>query len=202
MKTKENQNSGKMGLLMMMVSLTFAMHLPGRATAQGMPVYDNTNFITLGKQIIESAKQTSELLKTVEFLREQKERVEKVSDVIKQLRAVRELTRNHQRLFEMVRNDLRDILDSPHIRPEEVERISNAFNALIEHSLEDLEFVEDILSSDFLKMTDAERIAVLKEKEVRSKEMVGEIQRKSKRYRDIISFREMQEAINNRKTNY
>ena len=187
---------------MMMVSLTFAMHLPGRATAQGMPVYDNTNFITLGKQIIESAKQTSELLKTVEFLREQKERVEKVSDVIKQLRAVRELTRNHQRLFEMVRNDLRDILDSPHIRPEEVERISNAFNALIEHSLEDLEFVEDILSSDFLKMTDAERIAVLKEKEVRSKEMVGEIQRKSKRYRDIISFREMQEAINNRKTNY
>ncbi len=176
--------------------------LPGRATAQGMPVYDNTNFITLGKQIIESAKQTSELLKTVEFLREQKERVEKVSDVIKQLRAVRELTRNHQRLFEMVRNDLRDILDSPHIRPEEVERISNAFNALIEHSLEDLEFVEDILSSDFLKMTDAERIAVLKEKEVRSKEMVGEIQRKSKRYRDIISFREMQEAINNRKTNY
>ena len=202
MKTKENQNSGKMGLLMMMVSLTFAMHLPGRATAQGMPVYDNTNFITLGKQIIESAKQTSELLKTVEFLREQKERIEKVSDVIKQLRAVRELTRNHQRLFEMVRNDLRDILDSPHIRPEEVERISNAFNALIEHSLEDLEFVEDILSSDFLKMTDAERIAVLKEKEVRSKEMVGEIQRKSKRYRDIISFREMQEAINNRKTNY
>jgi len=102
----------------------------------------------------------------------------------------------------MVRNDLRDILDSPHIRPEEVESISNAFNAIIEHSLEDLEFVEDILSSDFLKMTDAERIAVLKEKEVRSKEMVGEIQQKAKRYRDIISFREMQQAINTRITTY
>ena len=69
-------------------------------------------------------------------------------------------------------------------------------------AIDDLDFVNQILSSDFLKMTDAERIAVLKEKEVRSKEMVGEIQRKSKRYRDIISFREMQEAINNRKTNY
>ena len=157
------------------IALIFAFLLPGGATAQGMPVYDNTNFITLGKQIIESAKQTSELLKTVEFLREQKERIEKVNDVIKQLKAVRELTRNNERLFDMVRNDLREILDSPHIRPEEVERISNAFNAIIEHSLEDLEFVEQILSSDFLKMTDAERIAVLKEKQIRSKEMVGEI---------------------------
>ena len=49
------------------IALIFAFLLPGGATAQGMPVYDNTNFITLGKQIIESAKQTSELLKTVEF---------------------------------------------------------------------------------------------------------------------------------------
>ncbi|MBW8244733.1 conjugal transfer protein [Muricauda oceani] len=191
-----------MSLLIIVVSLSLAMHLPGRATAQGMPVYDNTNFITLGKQIIESAKQTSELLKTVEFLREQKERIEKVNDVIKQLRAVRELTRNHQRLFDLVRDDLRDILDSPHIRPEEVEYISDAFNAIIEHSLEDVKFVEHILSSDFLKMTDAERIRVLKEKEVQSKEMVGEVQRKAKRYRDIVSFREMQEAINNRITTH
>lgn len=174
----------------------------GHSLAQGMPVYDNTNFITLGKQIMESAKQTSELLKTVEFLREQKERIEKVSDVITQLKAVRELTRNNGRLFDMVRNDLREILDSPHIRSEEVERISEAFNALIENSLEDLEFVEQILSSDFLKMTDAERVTVLKKKEMRSKEMVGEIQRKAQRYRDIISFREMQAAINDRKTTY
>lgn len=201
MKTT-NQMSIRKKALILGIALSMLISLPGRATAQGMPVYDNTNFITLGKQIIESAKQTSELLKTVEFLREQKERIEKVSDVIKQLRAVRELTRNNGRLFDMVRNDLRDILDSPYIRPEEVERISNAFNAIIEHSLEDLEFVEDILSSDFLKMTDAERIAVLKEKELRSKEMVGEIQQKAKRYRDIISFREMQEAINTRTTNY
>lgn len=201
MKTT-NQMSIRKIALTMGIALSMVISLPGRATAQGMPVYDNTNFITLGKQIIESAKQTSELLKTVEFLREQKERIEKVNDVIKQLKAVRELTRNNGRLFDMVRNDLRDILDSPHIRPEEVERISNAFNAIIEHSLEDLEFVEDILSSDFLKMTDAERIVVLKEKELRSKEMVGEIQQKAERYRDIISFREMQQAINTRITNY
>ena len=112
MKTTNQMPIQKM-VLTLGIALSMVISLPGRATAQGMPVYDNTNFITLGKQIIESAKQTSELLKTVEFLREQKERIEKVNDVIKQLKAVRELTRNNGRLFDMVRNDLRDILDSP-----------------------------------------------------------------------------------------
>ena len=180
----------------------FILILNARGACQGMPVYDNTNFITLGKQIIESAKQTSELLKTVKFLKEQKERIEKVSNVIKQLKAVQELTRNNQRLFNIVRDDLRDILNSPHIKPEEVTRISDSFNAIIEKSLEDLDFIGQILSSDFLKMTDAERTEILKEKEENSKEMVAEIEQKTKRYRDIISFRKMQAIINNREAKY
>ncbi len=180
----------------------FILILNARGACQGMPVYDNTNFITLGKQIIESAKQTSELLKTVKFLKEQKERIEKVSNVIKQLKAVQELTRNNQRLFNIVRDDLRDILNSPHIKPEEVARISDSFNAIIEKSLEDLDFIGQILSSDFLKMTDAERTEILKEKEENSKEMVAEIEQKTKRYRDIISFRKMQAIINNREAKY
>ncbi|MEM9866343.1 MAG: conjugal transfer protein [Bacteroidota bacterium] len=169
---------------------------------QGMPVYDNTNFITLGKQIIESAKQTAELLKTVEFLREQKERIEKVNNVIKQLKAVREIARNNERLFNTVRDDLRGILSSPYIRPEEVERVSNSFNSIIENALDDFDFISEILSSDHLKMTDGERAKVLKEREQKSKEMVSEIERRTERYKEIIAFREMQERINNRDTNF
>jgi len=170
--------------------------------AQGMPVYDNTNFITLGKQIIESAKQTVELFKTVEFLREQKERIEKVNNVIKQLKAVREIARNNERLFNRVRDDLRTILSSPHIRPEEVERVSDSFNSIIENALDDFDFISEILSSDHLKMTDGERAKVLKEREQKSKEMVSEIERRTERYKEIIAFREMQERINNRDTNF
>lgn len=176
--------------------------LPARATCQGMPVYDNTNFITLGKQIIEAAKQTENLIKTVEFMKQQKDRIEKVSNVVKQLKAVRELARNNQRLFEVVRGDVRNILNSPYIKPEEITRVSQSFENIIENSLEDLDFVQQILSSDYLKMTDAERAAVLKERETRSKEMVSEIERKTKRYNDIISFREMQDRIDNRATDY
>ena len=170
--------------------------------AQGMPVYDNTNFISLAKSLLESAKQTSELLKTVNFLKEQKENIVKVNEVLKQLRAVREMGRNNQRLFDIVRNDLRDILNSPYIKPEEVGRVSDSFNAIIENSLEDLDFIDQILSSDFLKMTDAERATFLKEKELKSQEMVVEVEQKTRRYREIISFREMQDKINNREINY
>lgn len=182
--------------------LSMAILISAKVCAQGMPVYDNTNFISLAKSLIESAKQTSQLLKTVEFLKTQKENIERVNDVVKQLNAVRELTRNNEILFDIVRNDLRDILDSPYIKPEEITRISDSFNAIIENSLEDLDFIDQILTSNYLKMTDAERALVLKEKELQSKEMVAEISQKTRRYRDIISFREMQDKINNREKNY
>ncbi|MGZ0014613.1 conjugal transfer protein [Yeosuana sp. AK3] len=182
--------------------LAMAIFFSFKISAQGMPVYDNTNFISLAKSLIESAKQTSQLLKTVEFLKTQKDNIEKVNNVIRQLKAVRELSQNNQKLFNVVRNDLRDILNSPYIKPEEVTRISDSFNSIIESSLEDLDFIEQILSNDFLKMTDAERADILTKKEEASKEMVAEITKKTERYRDIISFRKMQDKINNREINY
>ena len=186
----------------LMLSVVFLILVSATGTGQGMPVYDNTNFISLAKSLMESAKQTSQLLKTVQFLKTQKENIEMVNNVVKQLKAVRELTQNNQRLFDIVRNDLRTILNSPYIKPEEITRVSNSFNEIIESSLEDLDYVSQILSSYSLKMTDAERAEILKEKELKSKEMVAEIEQKTKRYQDIISFREMQSKINQRETNY
>lgn len=184
------------------IALTFIFLLPSGTNAQGMPVYDNTNFISMAKGLLESAKQTSELLKTVKFLEEQKERIEQVSNVVRQLKAVRDIIRNNERLYGMVRQDLRDILNSPYIRAEEVERVSESFNNIIENSMADIEFINEILSSGHLKLTDSERMEVISERERESVEMVMEIERKTKRYRDIIAFREMQDRINNRETNY
>jgi len=176
--------------------------LPGRATAQGMPVYDNTNFVSLVKTLVESAKQTTQLLKTVEFLKQQKENLEQVNSVIRQLKAVREIGNNNSRLIKVMQNELRSILSSPYIKPEEVTRITNSFNQIVDNSLETMDFIDQILSSNFLKMSDGERAKILKEKEEESQEMVSEIDIKTKRYRDIISFRQMQDKINNRETQY
>ena len=188
--------------LLCITIISFLILIPGNIQAQGMPVYDNTNFISLAQQLIESAKQTSNLVQTVNFLKEQKENLEKVTNVVKQLHAVQEITENNQRLYRMVRDDLREILASPYIRPSEIERVSDAFNRIIETSLEDLSYMESILSSDYLKMSDAERAKILQEKKEASRQMVMEINQKTKRYRDIISFREMQDKINNRENEF
>lgn len=184
------------------IALTVAFLMPAVAACQGMPVYDNTNFISLTKQLIESAKQTSNLLQTVEFLKQQKENIEKVNNVIKQLNAVKELYKNNQRLYELVQGDLREILNSPYIKSQEVERVSEAFNSIIDNSVSSLEYIEQILSSDNLRMSDGERAAILKQKELESREMVAEIETKTRRYREIIAFRRMQDIINNRETEY
>ena len=102
------------------LALILAISLSGRATAQGMPVYDNTNFVSLVKTLVESAKQTTQLLKTVEFLKQQKENLEQVNSVIRQLKAVREIGNNNSRLIKVMQNELRSILSSPYIKPEEV----------------------------------------------------------------------------------
>lgn len=173
-----------------------------RAACQGMPVYDNTNFVSLVKSLVESAKQTSQLIQTVEFLKQQKENLEKVNTIVKQLKAVQEIGRSNQRLLAIMQNDLKDILNSPYIKPDEVARVSESFNAIVENSLDTMDFVDQVLSSDYLKMSDAERAEILKQKEMESKEMVSNIRVKTRRYRDIISFRKMQYKINNRQTNY
>lgn len=186
----------------LMIAMAIALLLPASAACQGMPTYDNTNFISLVKQLIESGKQTANIIKTVQFLKTQKENIEKVNDVVRQLKAVREIGRNNQRLIQVMQSDLRDILDSPYIKPDEVARVSESFSAIVENSLDTMDFIDEILSSDYLKMSDAERAEILKEKELESKEMVSNIKTKTRRYKDIISFRKMQDKINNRETEY
>lgn len=184
------------------LALAFVLLSSGHIVAQGMPVYDNTNFISLAKQLIESAKQTSNLLKTVEFLKKQKERIEQVSNVIQQLDAVGKLIHNNQELFNIVQGDLQDILNSPYIKPGEINRITGSFNEIIDRSMESVAYVNKILTSDYLKMTDAERATILKDYETRSNEMVIEVTNKTRRYKEIISFRKMQDRINNRTSEY
>lgn len=49
---------------------------------QGMLVYDNINFISLVKQLLEFGKQMVEMIKFVKFLKDVKEVIEKVLSVV------------------------------------------------------------------------------------------------------------------------
>ncbi len=176
--------------------------LMGPTTAQGLPVYDNTNFLSLAKQLVESAKQTAELLKMVEHLQNAREKLEKVNNAVRQYRAVRDITRNNEQLLRMTREDLRQILASPYIHPEEVAAVSDAFNVIVESSLSNLEFMGQVLTSDFLNMDDAQRLEILEKHRQVSDQMLADLQLKKRRYDLVISFRKMQDLIGQRTTNY
>lgn len=186
----------------LIIATAFIFLLSARAVCQGMPTYDNTNFISLVKQLVESGKQTAQMIKSVKFLKDAKESIEKVSSVVQQLRAVQEIGQNNQRLINVMQNDLQDILNSPYIKPDEVNRVVRSFDAIVQNSLDTVDFIDEVLSSDYLKMSDAERAAILKAKELESKEMVSSINAKTRRYKDVISFRKMQDKVNNRETSY
>jgi len=188
----------KTKILILAMAILFSLNVSG----QGMPVYDNVNFISFAKQLLEAGKQTSNIIKTMKFLKEQKENIDKVSSAVQQLKAVQSIIDNNQHLFDVMQQDLNQILNSPYIKPDEVNRVTESFNSIVENSLDDLDFIDQILSSDLLKMSDAERAEMLKEKELQSQKMVSDIQMKTKRYRDIISFRKMQDKVNNRETSY
>ncbi|MBZ9629772.1 conjugal transfer protein [Salegentibacter sp. LM13S] len=194
------KNRNKLKSLIIVLAITFFPS--GHIVAQGMPVYDNTNFLALGQSLIESAKQTSELLKTARFLKEQKERIEKVNAVINQLKAVREIVENNQHLYETVREDLRQIISSPYIRAQEVDRISESFNSLMENALEDLDFMQQLLTNDILNMDDAQRMEVLETQRMRSRQVIREIDLKKQRYETLIEFRRIKDLINQRQTQY
>ena len=182
--------------------MALGLLMSGKSLGQGMPVYDNVNFLSFGKQLLEAAKQTDNIIKTVNFLKEQKENIEEVSAAIEKLNAVQELIRNNAQLHSLVQDDLRNILNSPYIKVEEVSRISESFNAILRQASSDLELINEILSSNHLKLTDGERMSTIHLQQQKSKEMVSVVGRKTKRYQEIISFREMQDKINNRETNY
>ena len=114
---------------------------------------------------MESGKQTAQMIKSVKFLKDAKEAIEQVSSVVQQLNAVQEIADNNQRLINVMQNDLQDILNSPYIKPDEVSRVMESFDAIVQ-------------------------------------QMVSTITTKTKRYRDIISFRKMQDKVNNRETDY
>lgn len=176
--------------------------LPAAVNSQGMPVYDNTNFVSLVQQLIESGKQTTELFKTVEFLQQQKENLELVNSVLNQLDMVSDLINQQLALQQLVQNDVAEILNSPYITPAEAQKITNAFQSIVNQAQVSVGYVQQILSSDFLKMDDGQRAMVLQAQQELSQERVAEVQAKTRRYKQVISFRKLQDKVNNREDAY
>ena len=176
--------------------LLSAFLLSGQLSAQGMPVYDNTNFLTLGKQLIESGKQTSQLIQTVKFLKEQKERLDRVNAVVRDLKLIREIVDDHKTLHTEIRREFRQLGSSPLLRNQELQILSAYLEGAMAQSMDDLELIRELLQHDRFKMTDKDRIDLLQQRRRRMDQVKLNCEAQVRRYRAMIDFRKMVEAAN------
>ena len=179
----------------LLLSLVIVLMFNIKGHSQGMPVYDNTSFIALGQQLFAMAQQTGEVIKTVNFLKEQKERIEQVSNAINDFNTVARLIERNQDIYRMLNVDVRGLIQSPLVKDYEAERLIGRVNKLYELSLQDIQLVKKILQSNFLKMEDTERMKELRDAEKRADETVDNLKSDVKRYQNIIDMREFQKKV-------
>lgn len=164
---------------------------------QGMPVYDNTNFIALGQQLISMAKQTAEVIKTVNFLREQKERIEQVSNAVRDFNTLARLIERNKNIYDILNNDLKKIISNPLVTPREAKVLYDRVERLYGVTQGDIILIQKILTSNFLKMEDTERVDKLREAEQRADDTFKQLTVEIKDYNTIVEFREFQQAVDN-----
>lgn len=175
--------------------LVFTMFLGLKSHGQGLPVYDNTNFIALGQQLLSMAKQTAEVIKTVNFLREQKERIEQVSNAVKDFNTVARLIKRNQQIYNILNNDLKNLISNPLVTPREAKLLYDRVERLYQITEGDIVLIQKILTSNFLKMEDTERMDKLREAEVRADQTFAQLTVEIKDYNTIVEFREFQQAV-------
>ncbi|MBL7473308.1 conjugal transfer protein [Robertkochia sediminum] len=168
--------------------------------AQGMPVYDNTNFLTLGKQLLESGKQTSQLIRTVQFLKQQQERLEQVNGVIRDLKLIREIIEEHKSLQLEIRRDFGLLGSSKYLAKDELRELSKTLERTMAASMDDLDMIRQLLRNDHFKMTDKDRIDLLGQRRQRMEEARAICMTQMRRYTAMIDFRTLVAgAVENRR---
>lgn len=162
-----------------------------RLGAQGMPVYDNTNFLTLGKQLLESGKQTSQLIQTVNFLKQQKERLEQVSGVIRDLKLIGEIIEDHKTLHGELQREFQLLQSSNLLANHELRELSKTLENIMGASLDDMDLIRQLLRNDHFKMTDKDRLDLLERRRRSMEGASASCKAQVKRYRAMIHFRKM-----------
>lgn len=180
-----------------LLTLVFTATISISSFGQGMPVYDNTNFLAFGQQLIAMASQTGEIVKTVNFMRDAKEKIEQVNNAVRNLNTVARLIERNQEIYRILNDDLRVIISNPLITPREASLLYDKVERLWDITQEDVALIQQILTSNLFNMEDSERMDKIRAAEKQADETFVTLTIELKDYRTIVEFREFQQAVDN-----
>ncbi len=176
--------------------LIIAILLNSIASGQ-MAVIDATANKQLTKTAIETAKQTQQMEKSVELMKEQKSRLEKVSKGLKKLQLLDDIVTRNSKLVKRIGKDADYFLSNPYLKNKEVKIIRDSYSNILKEATADMSFINDLIKDGVFKVDDGRRLQLLKEQEENSKDLALRIEMAYKHYDRILQYRAFKEAAEN-----
>ena len=139
--------------------------------AQAALVNDPAANKSLAISVAQGAQQVESGLAQLEYLKQAKESVSKVSKILYSVKEIEETYEIQQQIIDKSINYLQTLEKTNLLSPQEMVNAAGNYNSLIDKSIKILGSLDKILSDGLFEMSDAERLSFIKEinQEMRNK---------------------------------
>lgn len=128
-----------------------------------MVVNDPAANSTLLQSLSQGAAQVQQGTEQLEFLKDAKDVVEKVNNVLRDVHELEEIYNIQKDILEKTRNDLRMINGTSLFYPSEIRNITMSYTNIVDRSIKAMEGLDKLLTNNLFKMNDAERLSFIRE---------------------------------------
>jgi hypothetical protein len=143
----------------------------------------NAEILTKATASLEETK------KSVKLLSDAKDAIEKVSTVIKDMNSLYIIIDMQNKMISKAKTDISKLKDSNLFSTREIVNVSSTFTTIIITSSKMVDLIKKLVEDNLFKMTDAERLTLIKEVEEDVKSAYLEILYFSKKYNTIMNRR-------------
>ncbi len=158
-----------------------------------MAVVDVKAGTQLAQQLKEVHKQTKSAEESLNLIKEQKSRLEKISDGVQSLKLVSSLINKNIQLATRIQSDSDRLSRSKFLKDNELRTIKHNYINILAVLSENLDFVNKITQSGFFNADDGTRITLLEKQKEKLNDQKALFNVLSTQYDQAIEYREFQE---------
>ena len=175
-------------LVFAIIVLSLSRSLYGQAV-----VHDPGNSVHLLTQIAKAKEQIEKIKDQTKFLSDAKDAIVKVNNNVRQVKSVKRIIDTNTKILTRLNSELGGYLSSPSLSEQEVIRASNNFDKIFRQTENNIDFIGQILSDNYFKLSDYERLEIIHRKEQESIALSNEAENELDRLSDLISLKRVRD---------
>ena len=146
---------------------------------------------------IKKAKEQIERIKDqTKFLSDAKDAVVKVNNNVRQVQSLKRMVETNTKILTRLNSELGGYLSSPSLSEQDVINANHNFNRLFSQAQSNIDFITNVLSDNYFKLSDYERLELIQKKEQESIVLNKETGRALSRLKTKIKYNKTLQAIN------